>query len=207
MGIFDFFKPKNNKVDVFAYSDRLFDEGNYPEAIRILDIAIETEPNNWYSYFKKGKCYQYMNNFNKAIEIYKIGKEIEDNFDLNRGLGECYLMTEHWYNGKNALLKAYSLLLDLEKGPPANIVNKKIIPKDKANILNNLAIAVYNLDEIDDAIKYSEDGIKFDPNFAGNYRILGTILLDYDNSKGIKLLKQAASLGDEMAKTILKDIL
>ena len=116
-------------------------------------------------------------------------------------------MTEQWQSGKNALLKTYSLLLDLEKGPSSNIVNKKIIPNDKANILNNLAIAVYNLDEIEDAIKYSEDGIKFDPNFAGNYRILGTILLDYDNLKGIKLLKQAASLGDEMAKTILNDIL
>ncbi len=207
MGIFDFLKTKNNKIDVFAYSDKLFDEGNYHEAIRVLDIAIETEPSNWYSYFKKGKCYQYLNDFSKAIEIYKKGQKIEDNFDLNRGLGECYLMTEQWQSGKNALLKTYSLLLDLEKGPSSNIVNKKIIPNDKANILNNLAIAVYNLDEIEDAIKYSEDGIKFDPNFAGNYRILGTILLDYDNLKGIKLLKQAASLGDEMAKTILNDIL
>jgi tetratricopeptide (TPR) repeat protein len=207
MGIFDFFKTKNSKIDVFAYSDKFFDKGNYHEAIRVLDIAIETEPSNWYSFFKKGKCYQYLNDFSKAIEIYKKGQKIEDNFDLNRGLGECYLMTEQWQSGKNALLKTYSLLLDLEKGPSSNIVNKKIIPNDKANILNNLAIAVYNLNEIEDAIKYSEDGIKFDPNFAGNYRILGIILLDYDNLKGIKLLKQAASLGDEMAKTILNDLL
>jgi tetratricopeptide (TPR) repeat protein len=207
MGIFDFFKTKNNKIDVFAYSDKLFDEGNYQEAIRVLDLAIETEPNNWYSYFKKGKCYQYLNDFNKAIEIYKKGQKIEDNFDLNRGLGECYLMTEQWQRGKNALLKAYSLLLELEKGPSWNIVNLKVIPNDKANILNNLAIAVYNLDEIEDAIKFSEEGIKIDPNFAGNYRILGIILLDYDKLKGIKLLKQAVSLGDEMAKTILNDIL
>lgn len=207
MGIFDNFRKKDNKIDVFAYCDKLFDEGKYQEAIRVLDIAIETDPNNWYSYFKKGKCFQFTNNFHKAIDEYKKGLRIEDNFDLNRGIGECFLMTEQWLSGKNALLKAYALLLDLEKGPSSNIVNINIIPNDKANILNNLAIALYNLDEIQDAIKYSEDGIKFDPNFAGNYRILGTILLDYDNTKGIKLLKQAASLGDEMAKTILNDIL
>jgi tetratricopeptide (TPR) repeat protein len=207
MGIFDSFRKKDNKIDVFAYCDKLFDEGKYQEAIRVLDIAIETDPHNWYSYFKKGKCFQFMNNFHKAIDEYKRGLRIEDNFDLNRGIGECFLMTEQWLSGKNALLKAYALLLDLEKGPSSNIVNINIIPNDKANILNNLAIALYNLDEIQDAIKYSEAGIKFDPYFSGNYRILGTILLAYDNTRAIKLLKHAASLGDEMAKSILNDLL
>jgi tetratricopeptide (TPR) repeat protein len=207
MGIFDFFKAKDNKIDAFAYCDKLFDEGKYHEAIRVLDIAIESEPSNWYSYFRKGKCYQFMNNFNKAIVEYEKGRCFEDNFDLNRGIGECYLMTEQWMMGKNSLLKSYHLLLELEKNKANNSNSNISLNNDKANILNNLAIALYNLDEIQDAIKYSEDGIKFDPNFSGNYRILGTILLSYDNAKGIRLLKQAASLGDEMAKTILKDIL
>lgn len=202
MGIFDNYRKKDNKIDAFAYSDKLFNEGRYQEAIKVLDIAIETEPTNWYSYFRKGKCFQYMNYFDKAILEYEKGRRFEDNFDLNRGLGECYLMTEQWFKGKNSLLKAYRLLLDLEKSQS----NKKF-GNDKANVLNNLAIALYNLDEIEDAIKYSEDGIKFDPNFSGNYRVLGTILLSYDNLKGIKLLKQAANLGDEMAKSILNDIL
>lgn len=206
MGLLDFFKTKDNKIDVFAYCDKLFDEGKYQEVVRLMDIAIETNPSNWYSYWRKGKCYQFMNNFHKAIDEYKKGLRFEDNFDLNRGIGECYLMTEQWLTGKNALLKAYALLLDLERDPLSDIVNINIIPNDKANILNNLAIALYNLDEIQDAIKYSEDGIKFDPNFAGNYRILGTILLEYDITRGIKLLKQAADLGDEIAKTILNDL-
>lgn len=127
MGIFDSFRKKDNKIDVFAYCDKLFDEGKYQEAIRVLDIAIETDPNNWYSYFKKGKCFQFMNNFHKAIDEFKKGLRIEDNFDLNRGIGECFLMTEQWRNGKNALLKAYSLLLDLERGPSSKIVNNNVI--------------------------------------------------------------------------------
>lgn len=207
MGIFDSFRKKDNKIDVFAYCDKLFDEGKYQEAIRVLDIAIETDPNNWYSYFKKGKCFQFMNNFNGAISEYKKGLLIEDNFDLNRGIGECFLMTEQWRSGKNALLKAYSLLSDLERGPSSNITNIQIIPNDKANILNNLAIASYNLNEFQEAIKYCEDGIKFDPNFSGNHRILGIILWENNNPRGINLLKHAANLGDEMAKSILNDIL
>ena len=110
MGIFDSFRKKDNKIDVFAYCDKLFDEGKYQEAIRVLDIAIETDPNNWYSYFKKGKCFQFMNNFHKAIDEYKKGLRIEDNFDLNSGIGEGFLMTEQWLSGKNALLKAYAVL-------------------------------------------------------------------------------------------------
>jgi len=208
MGIFDFFKSKGTKIDAFGYCDELFEQGKYQEAIRVLDIAIDTDPTNWYSYFRKGKCYQFMNNFHKAIDEYKKGLRFDECFDLYRGIGECYLMTEQWLSGKNALLKSYSLLLDLERGPSSNIVNINIIPNDKANILNNLAIALFNLGEIQDAIKYSETGIKFDPNFAGNYRILGTILLDTtDYTEGIKLLKKAVSLGDEMAKTILNDLI
>jgi tetratricopeptide (TPR) repeat protein len=207
MGIFDSFSKKDNKIDVFDYCDKLFDEGKYQEAIRVLDIAIETDPNNWYSYFKKGKCFQFMNNFHRAIDEYKNGLLIEDNFDLNRGIGECFSMTEQWRSGKNALLKAYSLLSDLEKGPSSYIANIHIIPNDKANILNNLAIASYNLDEFQEAIKYCEDGIKFDPNFSGNHRILGIILWENNNPRGISLLKHAANLGDEMAKSILNEIL
>jgi len=207
MGIFDSFRKKDNKTDVFAYCDKLFDEGKYQEAIRVLDIAIETDPNNWYSYFKKGKCFQFMNYFQEAIDEYKKGLSIEDNFDLNRGIGECFLMTEQWRSGKNALRKTYSLLLDLERGPSSNIANIHIIASDKANILNNLAIASYNLNEFQEAMKYCEDGIKFDPNFAGNHRILGIILWENNNPRGINLLKHAANLGDEMSKSILNDIL
>jgi tetratricopeptide (TPR) repeat protein len=205
MGLFDGFKK--NKIDAFAYCDKLFDEGKYEEAIRVLDIAIETDPNNWYSYFKKGKCFQFMNNFHKAIDVYKTGLRIEDNFDLYRGMGECYLMTEQWKIGKDVLLKAFALLLDLERGPFSNVTNASIIPSDKANVLNNLAIASYNLNEFQDAIKFCEDGIKFDPKFSGNYRILGIIRWENGDPRGIDLIRHAANLGDEMAKTILKDIL
>jgi tetratricopeptide (TPR) repeat protein len=192
MGLLDFFKTKDNKIDVFAYCDKLFDEGKYQEVVRLMDIAIETNPSNWYSYWRKGKCYQFMNNFHKAIDEYKKGLRFEDNFDLNRGIGECYLMTEQWGSGKSALLKSYNLLLVLEKSASNNSNSNKRFNTDKANILNNLAIALFNLDEIHEAIEYSEIGIVSDPNFSGNYRILGTILLEYDITRGIKLLKQAA---------------
>jgi tetratricopeptide (TPR) repeat protein len=207
MRIFNFFKKKDNKIDVFAYCDKLFDEGNYQKAIKILEIAIETDPNNWYSYFRKGKCFQFMNNFERAIDEFKKGLIIEDNFDLNRGIGECFLMTEQWRSGKNAFLKAYSLLLDLETRQSSNIVNIYINPRDKANILNNLAIAFYNLNEFQEAVRCCEDGIKFDPNYSGNHRILGIILWENNNERGISLLKYAANLGDEMAKSFLNEIL
>jgi hypothetical protein len=45
----------------------------------------------------------------------------------------------------------------------------------------------------------SEDGIKIDPNFSRNHRILGVILWENNNPIGINLLKHAANLGDEMA--------
>ena len=201
MGLFNIFRKNENKIDAFAYSDKLFDDGKYLEAIKVLDIIIESYPTNWYSYFRKGKCFQYLNEFDKAINEFEKGSQFEDNMDLNRGLGECYLMKENWLKGKKFLFKTYNLLLELEKQ------NNRKLNNDKSNILNNLAIALYNLDEIQDAIKCSEEGIKYDPMFSGNYRILGTILLAYDKTKGIQLLTKAVSLGDSMARTILNDIL
>lgn len=206
MGIFDIFKKKNDKVEITALIEKLFKEEKYLETLRLVNIVLEDEPNNWYLYWAKGKCFQFMNEFDKAIEEYEKGIRLEDNFDLNRGMGECYLMTEQWFIGKNFLLKALKLLNDLEKNPSNKVQNTYSINNDKANISNNLAIAFYNLDEVENAIRYSELGIEFDPNFAGNYRILGIINLTFNRNKGINLLKKAKELGDNMAVQILNEI-
>lgn len=42
----------------------------------------------------------------------------------------------------------------------------------------------------------SEDGIKIDSNFSRNHRILGVILWENNNPRGINLLKHAVNLGD-----------
>ena len=199
MGLFDLFKKRDNKIDAFDYADKLFNQGKYLDAIRLMDLAIETNPSNWYYYFRKGKCLQYMNNIDSALSEFDKGLKFEDNFDLNRGLGECYSLKGNWSKSKVAFLKSFRLLVELEKQTNNNF------NVDKANILNNLSIALYNLDEIEDAIKYLEAGIKFDPTFSGNYRILGTILMSYDRIKAIELLRKAISLGDSMANEILND--
>jgi Flp pilus assembly protein TadD len=49
MGLFDFLKKSDDKIDAFDYADKLFNQGKYLDAIRLMDLAIETNPTNWYS--------------------------------------------------------------------------------------------------------------------------------------------------------------
>lgn len=193
------------EINVFELSDKLFNEGNYTEAVRILNIAIETEPHNWYSYFRKGKCYQFMNQFQNAISIYKIGLDCGDIFDLNRGIGECFLVKEEWLEAKRYLFKAYGQLQELENLTAENERQAKNFSYDKANILNNLAVAYYNLSQLNNCVTCCEKGIEFDPNYAANYTVLGTIYVNNNDPRGIELLKKASKLGDLKASAILNN--
>jgi tetratricopeptide (TPR) repeat protein len=213
MGTFNVF-GRNVNTDILKLineGDRKLDNQNYSDAIELFSEAIEYDNTNWYCYFRRGKAYQLSNNFERAIVDYKKGISFDDNFDLNRGLGESYLMKSDFNNGIIYLLKAFNKLTELDdifKRSNQNTVNPKKTNWDKANIMNNLAVAYYNIGDKQNAIESCKKGIEFDSTYGGNYGILGSLYLEDQLFKeAVNFFEIGASFGDSRSKDILNDLL
>lgn len=203
MGIFNVFgkKVNVNTLALIENGEREFTVGNYLNALNSYEKALIEDKSNWYIYFRIGKCYQFLNNFSKSIDIYQIGKNYDDNFDINRGLGESYLMQSEFNQGILYLEKAMKLLHKLDEITNSNS------KRDKANILNNLSICYYNIGDVEKAKDCCLNGIKTDEKYAGNYGILGSLFLEENLiNEAINFFEIGARLGDQRSKEILNNI-
>jgi len=195
--------------------DEEFQKNNFLKAIEFFSKAIQKDKTDWYPFFRRGKSYQLSNNFDNAIKDYFQGVSIDNNFDLNRGLGESYLMKSDFSNGKKFLLKAFDLLTKMEDidkmGRSEKDFEKFKLSNygwEKANLMNNLAVAYYNLDDTQEAFNCTGKGIEYDSSYAANYGIRGSIYLESGHhSDAINFLKKAASLGDNRSQSILDNLL
>ena len=204
MGFLNIFGKKINldTLTLINNGDTEFGKGNYPNALNYYEKALLEDQSNWYIYFRIGKCYQFLNNFSKAIEIYDSGKVYDDNFDINRGLGESYLMLSEFRQAISYLRKALTLIQKLDK------INNSNSNWDKANIFNNLAVGYYNIGDSEKAKDCCMNGIKTDKNYAGNYGILGSLCLEENLiEEAISFFRMGAHLGDQRSKDILKDLM
>ena len=200
MGIFNVFGRKVNTdtLKLINEGDLKMDNGEFSSATQLFSKAIEIDKTNWYAYFRRGKSYQLSNDFDKAILDYKKGISLDDNFDLNRGLGESHLMKSEFGQAIPYLRKALEKLTKLDE------INGGNSKWDKANIYNNLAVGYYNVGDSEKAKDCCMNGIKIDDSYAGNYGILGSLCLEQDLlQEGMNFLRMAAKLGDQRAKDIL----
>jgi tetratricopeptide (TPR) repeat protein len=205
MGLLNIF-GRNVNLDTLSLINKADEEikrNNLQASIETLSKVIEIDKTNWNVYFKRGKSFQLLNKFDEAINDYLKGILLDDNDSLNRGLGECYIMKSDFHNGKKYFTKAFNLIEELESFDQVSLRDYKW---DKANIMNNLAVAYYNLGNRQEAINCCKKGIDFESSYGGNYGILGSLCLE-DNlfNEAINFFNIGASFGDERSKEILKD--
>jgi len=113
--------------------------GETRQAEKLLDNAINDNPDYGDYYFFKGKISASRNKYEQAVEHFNIAftKETKtiDKIDLYINRGEAYLKTAQFINAKGDFEKA--LILD----------------KENASVLHGLGVANYNLTNYSEALK------------------------------------------------------
>jgi tetratricopeptide (TPR) repeat protein len=186
--------------------DKAFHEDNYDQAIAQYTKAIDLDSTNWFSLYQRGKCYRITQNYDRALEDLFKSKTLDDNFENNQDIAECYLF-------KNEFSKAASYydtaIEKLEHSETIDIGDMMGIDygATKARCLNNQAVCYLNLKLFDKAINCTTKGIQASPNYPNNYSTMGIIYLQQGNhSQAINNLQKAAQLGDLRANDILSRI-
>ena len=183
--------------------DKAFKDDNYSQAITHFSKAIELKSQNRYPLSKRGKCYQMLQEYDKAlIDLFK-SKELDDNFENNQSVAECYLFKKEFLHAVQYFEAAIERIEHIEK-----IDTGKILGIDygatKARTLNNQATCYYNLQQLDKAISATTKGIEANPSYPNNYKIRGLIHFSQGNKSQARTdLQNAARLGDQQAHAIL----
>ncbi len=76
--------------------DNEFKIDNYNQAILYYTKAIELSPANYYPLSKRGKCYQMLQSYDEALSDLFKSKGIDDNFENNQSIAECYLFKKNY---------------------------------------------------------------------------------------------------------------
>ena len=72
-----------NFYDMFAYREKaiaLYNLKNYKEALQVLQTSITVKPGFDEGYYWSGRCYEKLNDKNKAIENYKTALQLDSSF-------------------------------------------------------------------------------------------------------------------------------
>jgi Tfp pilus assembly protein PilF len=126
-------------------------QGDFPNAILVLNRALQKEPNHLGVAKDLAFCYSYQNDNNKALDIIKPLLDREDNDD------QCFQIAGNIYKG-------LELLKDCEKMYKKGL---KRFPKSGA-LYNELGELLWAQKDYS-AVKQWEKGIETDPNYSGNY--------------------------------------
>ncbi len=198
----------NADVNVKALSsifagDESFKELDYHKAINQYSTAIKLEPNNHYPLFKRGKCFQLLQQYDEALEDFFRSNRIDNNFENIYGIAECYFSKKEYLKAVNYFKVAKEQLEFIQKrdlnkvmGYDYDILN--------ARLLNKLGECYYQNQQLDNAIDYVTQGIQENPNCPDNYSMRGIMHLSKDNRmQALSDLKNAARLGDSVSNDIL----
>jgi len=146
--------------------DKALQENNYSQAIAYFTKAIELDPTNRYPFSKRGKCYQMTQVYDKALADLFKSKELQDNFENNQSIAECYLFKKEYskavqYFGDAMKQLEREEIVAIDTG---NIMGIKY-GATKARVLNNQAVCHYHLQQLDQAIECSTRGIQANPKY------------------------------------------
>lgn len=83
--------PNKEKADeYFGRGTTLMQEGNYSEAITYLQLNIQYDKSHYQAYNLIGNCYDYLGEYDNAIESYRKANDIEENAVALNNLGNSY---------------------------------------------------------------------------------------------------------------------
>ena len=186
--------------------DQFFQQANYIQAIAHYTKAIKLVPKNWYPLSKRGDCYKLTQQYDKALEDLFKSKALDDNFENNQTVAECYLLKKEYSEAVGYFETAIKKLEKVEAIDSNNMMGINY-SATKARTLNNQAVCYFHLQQLDKAIDCATKGIKENPSYSNNHGIRGIMYLQQGNrTKAITDLQNAAKLGDTKAKAILSQI-
>lgn len=218
MGIFDFFKNKTDNTNILgrevnlsnlnliSEGDSALNNNNFSTAIQKYTEAISKDQSNHYSYMKRGKCFQMINEYEKAIKDLLFSIKIKSEFENNQTLAECYLFTSKFIEAIKHFEFAINEIEDIQR-IDSNNMSGKDYAATKARAYNNLSVCYFKTNELEKAIESTTKGINSNPNYPNNYGLRGVIYLQKgDVSKAKNDLQKAANLGDARSQVILNQI-
>jgi len=186
--------------------DHFFQQANYVQAIVMYTKAINLVPKNWYPLSKRGECYKLTQQYERALEDLFNSQALDDNFENNQTVAECYLLKKDYSKAVGYFETAIKKLENEEAIDNNNMLGRNY-SATKARALNNQAICYFQLQQLDKAINCSTRGIKENPNYANNHAMRGIIYLHQGNrTQAISDLQTASRLGDTRASAILSQI-
>jgi tetratricopeptide (TPR) repeat protein len=192
--------------DCVNIADEYYKNDNFKEAIFYFSKAIELDSENHYSFYKRGKCYQFLKDYHRALSDLFHSQTIEDNFENNQAIGECYLYLQEHLKAIRFFDKALDLISELEKTDEDKVTGINY-GATKARLFNNRAVCFYNAKNIAGAIESATNGIMSDYNYSNNYSIRGILRLATNAREvGIEDLKKAASMGNNNAIAALNNL-
>lgn len=186
--------------------DEAFSELDYHKAIMNYSIAIDIEPDNHYPLFKRGKCFQLLEQSDRALNDFQKSNELDDNFENVRAIAECYFYNKEYSVAAEYFKSARNHLMFMQSGDADRVMgyDYEVL---KARLLNNIGECYYQIQQLDKAIDYVTEGIEANPKDPDNYSMRGKIYLTKEDClHAIPDLKNAARLGDSVSNDILARI-
>jgi tetratricopeptide (TPR) repeat protein len=163
--------------------DKAKAEGNYPEALRLINENIDKEPKNEWNYIERSQLYLEMG---KAEDAYL---NAEKAIIINPANGECY----------NTLGSIFQAVGDFENAEKCYTKAYDITPPDSTRIrmayILNRSTALGHMRKFDDAYKYAMVAYNADSNDIGVLNNLAALLDDVGKQEeGMRLLKKVVML-------------
>lgn len=172
------------------------EEEDYKNAEKMLNKAIDEDPNLGFAYNELAYIYSKNGNKEEALKYYLTGIEKDKSAGGNfLGAGSIYYGMKEYDKaieyleeaiqvyGKNkdmiSLEKAYRTLFYVYYEQKDTDEIEKLLKRavkqdiDKTFFYNQFAVLYYNQRDYDKGIKYSNIGIKYNPNYVENYYMAG----------------------------------
>ena len=170
--------------------DNLISNGQFKEALTILDNLAKTDPNNPHLFLLGGNCYGAMQSFEQAILCYKEALKLQPDFaEAHNNLGvylkEIGELEEALSHAKKAVkikpdfAAAHNnlgiCLYEVGRPEEAHVSYKRAlkIKPDYADTHNNIGNIYKDCGQVDEAITSYKKAIELDPNCSGAFDNLG----------------------------------
>jgi tetratricopeptide (TPR) repeat protein len=146
-----------------------FRKGDYQEAIKYQELALQTFPEYTEAYNNLGSSYRFLGDFDKAIEMYDKASETNPKYPESRAnAGLVYLEKKEYSKSIEKFQEALAIRPDYYKAKM------------------NMAFAIYHQGDVNRAIQITEELIKAEPNDPAHNFNLGEMLRGIQDNEGAK---------------------
>lgn len=146
-----------------------FREGDYEQAIKYQELALQTFPQYTEAYNNLGSCYRFTGDYDKALEMYNKASEMNPNYPESRvNAGLIYLEKKEYLKSIEKFQQALAIRPDY--------------PKAKMN----MAFAIYYSGDVNRAIQIMKELIEAEPTDPAHNFNLGEMLRGIQDNEGAK---------------------